>query len=128
MRRSPGIVVEPPGLGHMVGSEMVEGRPPVIEPEDASHLCGHTVCKTEGHVVWERPHENQLRKNCRVWAKCAHDDSCTLKVLVCPHWPKCLRFIDGVKWEDFVRDPSRYFHPSNDPDVRDYPVPIHYVT
>lgn len=77
--------------------------------EDGSHLCGHSVCKTVGHVVWERKELNQARKGCLVWVDCPHE-GCELKVSACRHQPPCLKSIPGVAWADFSRSPGQYIH------------------
>jgi hypothetical protein len=87
-----------------------------IKPEgyDASHLCHHTLCKTIGHVIWEPVEDNQRRKNCLVWVECHHQaEGCLKKQWVCQHSPPCIKAINGVTYEDFVRNGhDYYFHPA----------------
>lgn len=75
-------------------------------PFHASHLCGHTVCKTVGHVIWESAEDNQRRKNCLVWVDCGHDKDCDMKVHACIHSPRCLKYIPGVDEHERLE----YFH------------------
>lgn len=82
---------------------------------EASHLCHHTRCTVEGHVIWEDGVSNGLRKNCVVWVDCAH---CPKKVLVCPHGPHhCLKKIDGVDWVDFYSQGKEAFFCNYTPPV-----------
>lgn len=94
-------------------AKMSNGKP----VQDASHLCHHSVCMTVGHVIWEDPSKNQARKGCRVWVQCPHGQEmgCTLKVNVCPHLPRCIKTIPGVRWQDFKGNQQAFFHPDDDP-------------
>lgn len=82
--------------------------------EQASHLCGRSVCFRPGHVVWESVQENNSRKGCQVWAEFAHSHvelgsvPCPKKVSLCTHSPLCLKAIPGVKFGDFMNNPGDY--------------------
>lgn len=70
--------------------------------QQASHLCGMPRCKALGHVIAETKIENQRRKGCRVWIDCPHE-GCQLKILLCDHYPKCIRHVNGYDGqEDFL--------------------------
>lgn len=75
----------------------------------ASHRCGHTVCRTVGHVIWESPEQNESRKDCLVWVQCIHP-GCTILHPACEHKPPCIRTIPGVTWEEFTHNPGAHIH------------------
>jgi hypothetical protein len=70
--------------------------------DHCSHLCCKPLCTIVGHVCGEDPKKNNERKGCVVWVDCPH---CGLKILVCPHEPKCIKFAPGFSsWEAFLQN------------------------
>lgn len=61
-----------------------------------SHRCHHPACAVPGHICVESQKKNEIRKECLVWVDCPH---CELKILVCPHWPLCIKFCEGFASE-----------------------------
>lgn len=73
--------------------------------DQASHLCGSTLCTDASHVCAESAQKNNARKGCLVVVPCPH---CPKPLLVCPHEPKCIKFIPGYKtWAEFL-DSNEY--------------------
>lgn len=75
--------------------------------DKGSHLCGHTCCKTVGHVVFESNAENESRKNCMVWINCPHA-ICDKRIWICEHEPRCVKAIGG-RTEGEVKSHLTYF-------------------
>lgn len=68
-----------------------------------SHRCNHPKCTIPAHVCAESCSDNNGRKNCLVWVHCPHDD-CPLKILVCPHFPLCIKYTEDFEtWEEFLK-------------------------
>lgn len=86
-----------------------QNGPPPLDASEASHLCGRTRCFNPEHLVWESTRANNLRKGCPVWVDCPHE-ACGLKVNCCTHNPPCIKYLPGVKYQDFVSDRGKYIH------------------
>lgn len=71
-----------------------QGKSEKVFGFQASHLCHHPTCTIPSHIHLELEQANQRRKNCAVWVDCPHLD-CVLKVRVCEHFPRCIRYAPG---------------------------------
>jgi len=102
-------------LHHLVALATTGTLPDHEEDEEASHLCGHTVCKVVGHVIWENKTLNQNRKGCLVWVPCPHSHQmgvpCDKLIWVCPHTPPCIKAIPGTTEQEVRGDFHKWFHP-----------------
>jgi hypothetical protein len=68
-----------------------------------SHRCNRPTCIIPAHVCPECAECNNGRKNCLVVVDCPHD-GCELKILVCPHSPSCITYVEGYEtWEEFLK-------------------------
>jgi hypothetical protein len=75
----------------------VRGEPKM----QASHLCQNKLCKMLSHIVMKDEVSNQRRKRCSIWKDCPHTESrCQLKVFLCTHEPRCVKFAESYVDED----------------------------
>lgn len=92
-----------PVMVHHIVAQLTHALAGTTRPifDEASHLCGHTVCKTPGHVVYETKTKNQNRKGCQVWMECNHDTDCKKLAWICQHEPHCIKAVPGYTEEEF---------------------------
>lgn len=87
------------------------------DDEEASHLCGHSVCFNPRHLIWERSGKNQSRKGCQVWIdlpEVYHQQHLPARLLVCPHGSPvgshCVKAVPDVSEGDFLANRRQYIY------------------